>query len=86
MKNLYKIGIVAMVLATLNSYADSGLLDFEVAKPVSIATQEELNAYDVLNKYVDYKANPDFLLGGAVDLATYNQKGVMYRIINSNFN
>lgn len=86
MKRLYIIGIIAVALVTLNSCADNALLDFEVAKPASIATQEELNAYDVLNKYVDYKVNPDFLLGGAVDLSTYNQKGVMYRIINSNFN
>lgn len=86
MKHLYKIGIYVAVLVTLNSCAESGLLDYNVDKPESIAMQEEINSYDVLNKYVDYTANPNFNLGAGVDMSTYNQKGLMYRLINTNFN
>lgn len=86
MKHLYKIGIFATVLTTLYSCAESGLLDYNVEKPESIALQEELNTYDVLNKYVDYTLNPNFILGASLDLSTYTQKGLMYRLVNSNFN
>lgn len=85
MKHLYKIGIFAAVLTTFYSCADSGLLDYNVEKPESVALQEELNAYDVLNKYVDYTLNPNFFLGASLDMSTYSQKGLMNRLVNSNF-
>ncbi len=59
--------------------------EFMVEKPESIAQQEELNAYQTLKNYVDSTANPNFILGGAVSQSEYADKGVMYRLINSNF-
>ena len=59
--------------------------EFKVEKPLDIAQQEELNAYDVLRNYVDSIAHPNFKLGGAVTQSEYSSRGVMYRLINSNF-
>lgn len=86
MKHLYKIGIFAAVLITLNTCAESGLLDYDFEIPESVAIQEELNDYDVLNEYVDYNINPNFLLGASVDMSSYSQRGLLYRLVNSNFN
>lgn len=59
--------------------------EFQVEKPLSIAQQEELNSYSVLRSYIDTLAYPNFKLGGAVSMSEYASRGVMYRLINSNF-
>lgn len=59
--------------------------NFQVEKPENIAAQEELNGYGVLRTYVDSISYPDFQLGGAVEMSQYSSRGVMYRLINSNF-
>ncbi|AGA78902.1 endo-1,4-beta-xylanase [Echinicola vietnamensis] len=79
------LGILALGLGT--SCVDYVPTDeYQVEKPESIALQEELNAYLPLKSYVDSIAHPDFILGGAVSQSEYADKGVMYRLINSNFN
>ncbi|WP_057935657.1 endo-1,4-beta-xylanase [Algoriphagus resistens] len=59
--------------------------NFRVEKPENIAAQEELNGYGVLRTYVDSISYPNFKLGGAVEMSQYSGRGVMYRLINSNF-
>ncbi|QDH81641.1 1,4-beta-xylanase [Echinicola soli] len=79
------LGILAVSLGT--SCVDYVPTDeYQVEKPESIAMQEELNAYLPLKSYVDSTAHPSFVLGGAVSQSQYADKGVMYRLINSNFN
>ncbi|AWW33328.1 1,4-beta-xylanase [Echinicola strongylocentroti] len=79
------LGILAISLGT--SCVDYVPTDeYQVEKPESIALQEELNAYQTLKSYVDSTAHPNFILGGAVTQSEYADKGVMYRLINSNFN
>ncbi|GGZ37371.1 hypothetical protein GCM10007049_33220 [Echinicola pacifica] len=64
---------------------DMASQDFQVQKPESVALQEELNSYQPLKTYLDHSSAQDFTLGAAVNLQEYASKGVMYRLINSNF-
>ena len=84
MKHLYKIGlcVAGLIMATSCDYDP---LEFNVEKPASVAAQEEIDAYDDLKTYINREANPGFKLGSGVALADYNQKGVMYRLVNRNF-
>ncbi|UZH54485.1 endo-1,4-beta-xylanase [Salinimicrobium tongyeongense] len=84
MKSLYKIGICALGLSLVTSCADYEPLDFQVEKPESVALQEELNSYEPLKTYLGEDSS-DFILGAAVSISEYNSKGLMYRLINSNF-
>jgi endo-1,4-beta-xylanase len=85
MKHIFKLGlsIVGFVVAT--SCADHDPLVFDVQKPESVALQEKLNAYESLKTYIDRQANPGFKLGAGISLSEYTAKGVMHRLINSNF-
>jgi endo-1,4-beta-xylanase len=85
MKRLYKIafGLAgAMLLASCHKYE---ALDFQVAKPTSFAAQEAIDAYQPLKTYIDRTANPKFKFGAGASLQPYLSKGVIYRLINSNF-
>lgn len=84
MKNLYKLGICVVGLNLVISCSDYQPLEFEVEKPESVALQEELNSYGSLKSYLGEDVS-DFKLGGAVSISEYNSKGIMYRLINSNF-
>ena len=85
MKHLCKIWLYVTALMVV-SCADNGPLGFRVEKPESIASQEKINAYKSLKTYVDSVANPNFKLGAGVFLSDYISKGVLYRLINGNFN
>lgn len=85
MKLFYKMALsvtATVVLASCNKYE---ALDFHVDKPVTFAAQEEIDAYGALKTYVDRAANSKFKLGAGVSLQDYLAKGVMYRLVNSNF-
>lgn len=85
MKRLYKIAFglaVAMLLASCHKYE---ALDYQVAKPTSFAAQEMIDAYQPLKTYIDRAANPKFKFGAGASLQPYLSKGVIYRLINSNF-
>lgn len=84
MKHLYKLGLFAasLVMATSCDYEP---LAFDVAKPVSFENQELIDAYDDLKTYINKEANPGFKLGAGVLLSDYNQTGVLYRLVNRNF-
>lgn len=84
MKHLYKIGLYATAFAMATACVDDPL-KFNVAKPESVALQEELKAYGSLKGYLDREANPEFKLGAGVSLSEYTAEGVMYRLINNNF-
>lgn len=84
MNQLYKLGLPAMFLLVA-SCSDYEQLAFSVDKPESVVLQEDIDSYDALTSYVNREVNGDFKLGGAVSLSNYLQKGVMYRLLNRNF-
>ena len=87
MKQLYvkyfSVLAISVGMSSCVEYVETD--NFQVEKPANIAAQEELNAYGVLRSYVDTIAYPNFKLGGAIDMPQYSSRGVMYRLINSNF-
>ncbi|WP_215224618.1 endo-1,4-beta-xylanase [Echinicola shivajiensis] len=86
MKKRYINFLGGVALSLTSSCVDYVSTDeYQVEKPESIALQEELNSYNTLKTYIDSIANPDFVLGGAVSQSEYANKGVLYRLINSNF-
>ena len=85
MKYLNKFWLGAVAVSLLASCVEDSLLDYPVARPESLAKLEYLNDYDVLKSYVDRSANPDFKLGAGVSVDGFNNKGVVYSHIVSNF-
>ena len=85
MKYLYKFLLGAVTVAVMASCVDDSLLEYKVDKPASIAEAEYLKEYDVLKSYVDRSASPDFKLGAGVSLSKFNEKGLVYSHISSNF-
>lgn len=86
MKNIYKIALIIGIPVLSVSCKKHEALDFSVEKPASIAAQEQIDAYNALKSYFNWSANPNFKLGVATSLTEYNNKGVLYRLANSNFN
>ncbi|GEO03253.1 hypothetical protein AAE02nite_09170 [Adhaeribacter aerolatus] len=84
MKHLYK-AVLCFTGLILTSSCDYDPLEFNVEKPASVAAQEEIDAYADLKTYVNRATNPGFKLGTGVALSDYNQKGVLYRLINRNY-
>lgn len=78
-------GVIFLWLMIANSCVDDSMLLFDVEKPQSIAQMEYLNEYDALKTYIDRSAHPGFKLGAGVTASEYSQLGMMYRLINSNF-
>lgn len=85
MKPFYKITLSVMASVVFASCHKYEALEFPVDKPATIAAQEEIDAYQDLKTYVDRNANPNFKLGAGASLQEYISKGVMYRLLNSNF-
>jgi GH35 family endo-1,4-beta-xylanase len=79
------LGVISLWLMIASSCVDDTKLLFDVEKPESIAQMEYLNDYDALKTYIDRSANPGFKLGAGVTASEYIQQGMMYRLINSNF-
>ncbi|MBD1428075.1 endo-1,4-beta-xylanase [Sphingobacterium litopenaei] len=87
MKRLHtKLGYGLMVSLLLSSCAKPEFLDYFAEKPESVIAQEDINSYDPLISYIDQNANPNFKLGVALNIDDYINKGVMYRLVNRNFN
>ena len=87
MKRLHtKIGYALIVSLFLTSCAKPEFLDFFTEKPESVIAQEDIDSYDPLLSYIDINANPNFKLGVAINIDDYINKGVMYRLVNRNFN
>ncbi|MHB9055095.1 MAG: endo-1,4-beta-xylanase [Paludibacteraceae bacterium] len=80
-----KIFLVFSIAAFMISCADNNRLEYSVEKPESIAVAEYLNNYDVLKSYVNRTENPNFKLGAGADISGYTSKGLVYQLLNSNF-
>lgn len=85
MRQYYKIAAAGFCGLMLTACADTTLDYIQVEKPQSIAEYEYLNAYSPLKEYIDRAAHPGFLLGGAIAASDYINKGVVYRLANSNY-
>lgn len=85
MKYFKKISLVIAASVILFSCSDDDNYNFTVDKPESIAAMESVNQYDALKSYVDRAIHPGFKLGAGVMLSEYTSKGVLYRLINNNF-
>ena len=79
------LGVFFLWLMIASSCVDDTKLLFDVEKPESIAGMEYLNEYEALKSYIDRSANPIFKLGAGVTASEYSTQGMMYRLINSNF-
>ncbi|MBR3566775.1 MAG: endo-1,4-beta-xylanase [Salinivirgaceae bacterium] len=69
----------------LVSCAEDFKSDYTVDAPESIVLYEYLNDYSALKDYVDRNANPNFKLGGAVNVNDFNKGGVTTVVFSSNF-
>lgn len=85
MKKIYRLVPFAALLLALASCAESEVLSFDVEKPLTIANQEEIDAYEDLKTYIDRTSNPDFKLGAGISLSDYINRNVIYRLVNRNF-
>jgi len=85
MKRINKIAWTLVMIAMVSCVDDSPLVFDGVEKPASIANLEYLNEYNALKTYTDRTANPNFKLGAGVSVSSYLERGVMSRLINSNF-
>ncbi|UII19584.1 endo-1,4-beta-xylanase [Fulvivirga ligni] len=85
MKFKYRNIVCGSLIFVSMACADNDPLDFDVDKPESIAQQEVIDAYNPLKEYVGRDENPHFKLGAGVSLGEYNDQGVMYRLVNNNF-
>jgi len=85
MKRLNKIVITLAGTVLLASCQKYEALEYTVAKPASFAAQENIDAFLPLKTYIDRQTNPKFKFGAGVGLQQYVSQGVMYRLINSNF-
>ncbi len=82
MKKLIQIANAIIISLAVISCTEYEKIDFEVDKPISVENQEEINAYNSLNTYL-----PESMILGAtgLDMSTYSNQGVPFRLINSNF-
>jgi endo-1,4-beta-xylanase len=85
MNKLYKILLLSSVLMMTASCTDDHVLEYDYEKPQSTADQEGIDAYKDLKTYVDRGANPMYKLGAGISLSDYVSTGVMYRLVNKNF-
>ncbi|PWG81320.1 endo-1,4-beta-xylanase [Pararcticibacter amylolyticus] len=86
MKYLYKIAAGVTFTAVMASCSKHEFADYHVDKPASFDQQEIIDAYQPLKTYLNTEANPGFKFGVALSLTEYENKGVKYRLANTNFN
>lgn len=87
MKCLHKkIGYGLLASLLMASCAKPDFLDYFAEKPGSVIAQEDIDSYDPLLSYIDQNIHPNFKLGAAININDYLNKGVMYRLVNRNFN
>ncbi|MCH7396639.1 endo-1,4-beta-xylanase [Belliella sp. DSM 107340] len=82
--NVLYIFLAAGLMFT--SCADFDPLEFNVEKPESIILQEELDSYEALKSYLDSTNNPNYKLGASMPMENFANRGLMYRLVNRNFN
>jgi len=81
---IFDLKIICPVLFVLviTSCAETDPMEFQVEKPLSIVQQEELNSLETLKNYVQVA---NFKLGAGASISSYNSKGSMFGLTNSNF-
>lgn len=84
MNRIYKValGLTSLLVASCAKYE---ALEYSVTKPETAIVQEDIDSYPALKSYINRTANPNFKFGVALSLADYNNKNVMYRLANKNF-
>lgn len=84
MNRIYKValGLTSLLVASCAKYE---ALEYSVTKPETAIIQEDIDSYPALKSYINRTANPNFKFGVALSLADYNNKNVMYRLANKNF-
>lgn len=85
MKHINKFWTGAIALTILASCADESLLDYSVEKPANLIELEYLQDYEVLKSHIDRSSNPNFKLGAGVSVDDFNQQGLVYSVMKSNF-
>ena len=78
----YLCGTLFMTAFAVTSCVDDAPLAFDVQKPASIANLEYLSEYEALKAY---KTNPNLKLGAGVTAADYAAEGMLFRLVNENF-
>lgn len=86
MKNLYKMALSLTISMVMASCTKHELADFNVDKPASFADQEIIDDYQPLKTYLKEETLSNFKFGVALSLSDYVNKGVKYRLANTNFN
>lgn len=82
-KLIYPVVMLSPLM--LAGCADTGIDDYQVEKPQTIAEYEYLNAYEPLKTYVDRSAHPNFKVSGALTAADFNNQGTLFRLAAHNF-
>lgn len=84
MNKIYKVvlGLTSLLVASCAKYE---ALEYSVTKPETAIVQEDIDSYPALKSYINKTVNPNFKFGVALSLADYNNKNVMYRLANKNF-
>lgn len=85
MKRLIQITTGLIVLVAVASCYKYKPLNYNVDKPQTVAVQEGIDSLPALKTYINRAAHPNFKLGAGVNLSDYVNKGVTYRLANSNF-
>ena len=85
MNGYNKILLALAISPAMVGCADYLDTTYVVDQPESLAQYEYLNDYQTLKTYLDQSAHPNFLLGTGVDAASYNTKGAVYMLTNTNF-
>ena len=80
-----KLLLVSAVSGILVSCAANFESDFKITKPGDAVLYEYLNSYDALKKYIDRSAYPNFKLGTGVSVDEFQEKGIEYSMVASNF-
>ncbi|WP_207427828.1 endo-1,4-beta-xylanase [Pedobacter sp. SYSU D00535] len=86
MKKSHKLlGIYAFAFSALVACDPREESDFFVDKPQSLIVQEELDSFDALKSYINRGTHAQFKLGASVAATDYITRGILYRIVNRNF-
>ena len=85
MKHINKILLTAAVSFVLASCVDKYESGFKPEKPAEVISNEQLNSYDVLSKYVNHNSSPNFKLGTNVTTSDFLKKETVYSLISTNF-
>jgi hypothetical protein len=80
-----KLLITALGSVIMAGCADTGIDDFSVEKPNTIAGMEYLNDYSPLKSYINRTAHPNFKLGSGISESDFNSGGIVYRLASANF-